>query len=216
MLRLTPTAWAKLLYLRDVGRTEIGGFGVAAEDDLLLVEGVELVRQTASVVHVEFDDEAVADYFDAQVDAGRRPQEFARIWVHTHPGSSPEPSQTDEETFARVFGQCDWAVMFVLARGGQAYARLRYNVGPGVDVLIPVEVDYSRPFEGSDWELWHEEYEAHVHVPPPKPLAIRAAQPVGYDRDMGQPPADWFDDWFEYLERDNTPKEADYVFDGDF
>jgi hypothetical protein len=30
MLRFTPTAWAKLLYLRDAGQSEIGGFGMAA------------------------------------------------------------------------------------------------------------------------------------------------------------------------------------------
>ena len=28
-LRFSPTAWAKLLYLRDFGRTEVGGFGIA-------------------------------------------------------------------------------------------------------------------------------------------------------------------------------------------
>ena len=36
-LRFTPTAWAKLLFLRDYGDTEVGGFGIAASDDLLLV-----------------------------------------------------------------------------------------------------------------------------------------------------------------------------------
>src|SRR5947209_14095353 len=43
-------------------------------------------------------------------------EQFARLFMHTHPGNSPQPSATDEETFARVFGRCDWAVMFILAR----------------------------------------------------------------------------------------------------
>jgi hypothetical protein len=30
VLRFSPTAWAKLLYFRDRGETEIGGFGVTA------------------------------------------------------------------------------------------------------------------------------------------------------------------------------------------
>ena len=81
--------------------------------------------------------DSVADFFDRQIDLGRRPEQFARIWVHTHPGKSPEPSGTDEATFARVFGRSEWAFMFILARGGQAYARLRYNVGPGADVKLP-------------------------------------------------------------------------------
>ena len=43
-LRFSPTAWAKLLYLRDRGQTEVGGFGITASDDLLRVEDVQLVR----------------------------------------------------------------------------------------------------------------------------------------------------------------------------
>jgi hypothetical protein len=163
-LRFSPTAWAKLLYLRDLGDTEMGGFGIAATDDLLLVEDVQLVRQTCTGASVAFADLAVADFFDDQVDQGRRPEQFARIWVHTHPGNSPEPSQVDEDTFCRVFGRTDWAVMVVLARGGSSYARLRFNVGPGGEMDIPVSVDYSRPFAGSDHAAWKEQYAACVET----------------------------------------------------
>src|SRR4051812_35743192 len=37
-LRFSPTAWAKLLFLRDIGDTEVGGFGITPADDLLFVE----------------------------------------------------------------------------------------------------------------------------------------------------------------------------------
>ena len=111
---------------------------------------------------VSFDDEAVADFFECQVDAGRRPEQFGRIWLHTHPGDSPQPSMVDEETFGRVFGRCEWAVMFVLARGGKSYARLRFNVGPGGEAVIPIEVDYSREFGPSDHETWKEEYKGNI------------------------------------------------------
>jgi len=162
MLRFSPTAWAKLLYFRDRGDTEIGGFGITAKDDLLLVEDFVTVRQKASMASVSFDDDAVADFFESQVDAGRRPEHFGRIWLHTHPGDSPQPSVVDEETFGRVFGRCQWAVMFVLARGGKSYARLRFNVGPGGEAVIPVEVDYSSPFGPSDREAWQEEYRTNI------------------------------------------------------
>ena len=56
------------------GDTEVGGFGIAATDDLLLIEDIQLVGQTCSWAHVAFDDVAVADFFDQQVDAGRRPE----------------------------------------------------------------------------------------------------------------------------------------------
>ena len=157
-LRFSPTAWAKLLYLRDRGGTEVGGFGVAPADDLLYVEDVRLVRQACTVVSVAFDDSSVAEFFDEQVDAGRRPEQFGRIWIHTHPGESAEPSFVDEETFARAFGNSDWSVMFILARGGKTYCRLQFSTGPGGGFQIPVAVDFDRDFAASDSKGWSLEY----------------------------------------------------------
>ena len=163
-LRLSPTAWAKLLFLRDAGDTEVGGFGISVADDLLYLENVELVRQQCTVASVSFDDNAVADYFDRQVDAGRKPEQIARVWTHTHPGSCAYPSPTDEETFSRVFGRTDWAVMFILAQGGQTYARMQFHVGPGGSLMLPIEVDYCRPFLSSDHPAWRAEFKANVEV----------------------------------------------------
>ncbi len=168
--------------------------------DLLFVEDVQLVKQTCSWAHVAFDDESVADFFDQQVDLQRVPEQFARIWVHTHPGDCPLPSLTDVETFERVFGRASWALMFILAQSGETYARLRFNVGPGAETEIPVERDYTRPFDGCDPETWEQEYLTHVHT-----------QPF-----QGTHPADWetitalsleeelmgevFEEWFEEYE----------------
>ena len=120
------------------------------------------MRQRCTVVSVKFDDAAVADFFDEQVDLGRRPQQFGRIWIHTHPGDSADPSGVDEATFQRVFGNADWAVMAILAQGGESYARLRFNVGPGGELRIPVQVDYQRPFIASDYEAWEQELQENV------------------------------------------------------
>src|SRR5688500_15490586 len=90
-LRFSPLAWAKLLVLRVLGPTEVGGFGISHPDDLLLIEDVVLVRQECSTVTVAFNDGAVAEFFDEQIDLGRRPEQFARVWIHTHPGTSANP-----------------------------------------------------------------------------------------------------------------------------
>ncbi len=161
-MRFSPQAWAKLLYLRDRGETEIGGFGIARRDDLLMIDQFQLVQQHATPVTVGLDDTAVAEYFDDQVDRGLRPEQFARIWIHTHPGNSPLPSRTDEATFERVFGRCDWSVMFILARGGASYARVRFCQGPGAELLLATEVDYRTAFSGSDFSSWDAEYAANV------------------------------------------------------
>jgi hypothetical protein len=183
-LRFSPTAWAKLLFLRDCGPTEVGGFGIAAAGDLLCVDDVRLMRQACTVVSVAFDDASVAEFFDEQVDAGRRPEQFARIWIHTHPGQSAEPSCVDEETFARVFGGSDWAVMFILARGGETYCRLRFSAGPSGSFQIPVEIDFERQFGPTECTKWSAEYAACVRT-------AEAASRVGF-RDQGRLSRDGF------------------------
>jgi hypothetical protein len=128
----------------------------------LFVKDIRLVRQVCTEMTVEFDDVAVADFFDEQVDQGCRPEEFSRIWIHTHPCDSAQPSLTDEETFARCFGRTDWAVMFILARKGETYARLRFNVGPGGALVVQSQVEFNSPFAGSTQETWDQEYRANV------------------------------------------------------
>ena len=179
VLRFTPYAWAKLYWFCHHGETEIGGFGVTTVDDPLLIEDFVTVKQATTCVSISFDDEAVADFFEAQVDAGRKPEQFARIWAHTHPGASPLPSATDEETFSRVFGNCHWAVMFILAAEGKTYARLRFNVGPKGHSAIPVEIDYTQPFAGSAHETWLQEYVANIH---PEPFSFAPMDPIQSDQ----------------------------------
>jgi hypothetical protein len=215
MLRFSPTAWAKLLYLRDLGPTEVGGFGISAVDDLLHIEDVRLVRQRCTPVTVAFEDVAVAAFFDEQVDRGLRPEQFGRIWIHTHPGDSAEPSWVDEATFERVFGRSDWAVMFILARGGATYARLRFNIGPGSATELAVQVDYSRPFVASAEQIWEEEHRTNVSgVPlfPQEPFREDANVTIPQDPWHDDWPIEWLDDPFfmEYLDvQERRPNEPD-------
>lgn len=163
-LRFSPYAWGKLLYLRDRGETEIGGFGLAAADDPLFIHDILTLQQRATVATVAFDDGAVADLFDELVDQGLKPEQFGRVWIHTHPGNCPLPSSVDEATFRRVFGRTDWSVMAIVARNDASYARLSFHVGPGGALEIPVRVDYGQPFAGTDAAAWQKEYLANVVV----------------------------------------------------
>jgi hypothetical protein len=166
-------AWLKYQFICHLGATEVGAFGITRALSPLYIDDIVMVRQQCTEVSVEFDDLAVADYFEEQVDAGRRPEQFARIWLHTHPGDSAAPSGTDEETFDRVFGDCDWAAMVILARCGAVYARLRVSGGAPADhrlclsKRLTVSVDY-QALPDSDPRLpldeWRAEYESCVDV----------------------------------------------------
>ncbi|MHC4356849.1 MAG: MPN domain-containing protein [Planctomycetota bacterium] len=208
-LRFSPTAWAKLLHFRDKSDNEVGGFGVTEADDLLFVKEFITVKQEVTCVSVKFDDSAVADFFDTQVDLGRKPEQFARIWLHTHPGDSPEPSGIDEETFERVFGHCQWAVMFVVAENNKTYAKLSFNVGPGGRVLIPTEIDCTQDFGPSDRELWDAEYAANVKAIEWLPGRANV-EPNSSDHDLSDYalPYDFIDE-FESME----PEERQFILD---
>jgi hypothetical protein len=180
-LVFAPLAWLKLQYLCHAGPTEVAGFGLSAKHDPLYLEDVLVVRQQATPVAVAFDDAAVADLFDAMADAGVPPARFARGWLHTHPGASVTPSPTDEATFARAFGGCDWAVMVILGRTGKTSARLRFNAGPGGSVELPAAVDWAawpalaanhdRPLAERIAD-WQREYATLVEVAAPLPSDV--------------------------------------------
>jgi hypothetical protein len=161
-LQFAPAAWIKLQRLCHLGNTEVGGFGVVLDPSELVVSEFVIVKQRCSPVSVAFDDEAVAGYFNTMVDRGLSPQQFARIWLHTHPGEGAQPSGVDDETFERAFGGCDWSVMFILARGGQVYTRLRFGTGPGGELEIPFAVRWDLPLGEVDEASWRAEYKSNV------------------------------------------------------
>ena len=142
-LVFAPLAWLKLQYLCHAGDTEVAAFGLSHPADPLYLDDVLVVKQRASPATVAFDDAAVADLFDRMLDEGVPPARFARVWLHTHPGASVDPSGTDEATFARVFGACDWAVMAILGRTGRVSARLAFPAGPGGAVELAAAVDWA-------------------------------------------------------------------------
>jgi len=194
-MRLTfaPLAWLKMQFFCHRGDTEVGGFGIAAAEDLLYVAAFVAVRQHVTPVRVRFGDNAVADSFDRSVEVGLAPQQFARLWMHTHPGASVTPSGTDEATFARTFGACDWALMFILGRTGQTYARLSFAAGPGGQLLVPTAVDWSVwpawaerwAGSGTAWvDQWQREYAVHIQRQPeaaPDPTALEQLFGPGTD-----------------------------------
>ncbi|MAX37211.1 MAG: hypothetical protein CME33_11690 [Gimesia sp.] len=60
-------------------------------------------------------------------------------------------------------------MMFILAREGRYFARLRINTNPAFECEIPVRRDYSEPFPGCNPVKWAEEYLTNVHPEQLKP-----------------------------------------------
>lgn len=181
-LRFTRYAWGKLVYVNELSTTEISGFCIASAKDLLLVEDIAFLQQVNTGASTLLNDEAVADHFDDQVDAGRKPNQFARIWLHTHPGAHfgkntqrirkivgnddfliPSPSGVDEATISRVFGDCDWAVMFIYGGGATGYARLVLKKPVDGQIVMPVEMQRKgKDPTKKDFKKWKQEFEKNI------------------------------------------------------
>jgi hypothetical protein len=108
--------------------------------------------------------------------------------------------------------------MFIVARGGECYARLRYNVGPGADIDLKVNIDYGQPFSGSEFALWHEEYLDNVQLPPVEPpksgeLETKAAEDDRYEQFLD----DWWRDaWSDYANIEEEHEETIFGYIRDF
>jgi hypothetical protein len=98
----------------------------------------------------------------------------------------------DTETFARVFGRCQWAVLFVLARTGKVYARLRFNVGPGGSMDLAIEIDWLAPFASADQKAWAAEYEANIESRGTTIFQDYLSGPAVDTRPADVPPAEQF------------------------
>lgn len=191
VLRFTPQAWEKVVYLRDNVDTEISMIGISSEDDPLVVEDIRVVKQMASSVETDIDDEAICEHLQWCVESGIGPHRGMRIFLHTHPGNSASPSQKDEEKIwkAAFFKHHPWYIMFIVSRGGEVYTRMRRR-DPEFPIVQDLEiqsaVDYSlKP------EEWREPLDTACEtlvLPFPKPAPAKGGgglQAPGFHNSYG-------------------------------
>jgi hypothetical protein len=86
--------------------------------------------------------------------------------------------------------------MFILARGGKNYGRLRFNIGPGAAIAIESQVDYHAPFTGSNEPTWAHEHDQNVLKKPWRSETTETMDPEGAGSSAQHLQA-WPDDWLE-------------------
>lgn len=161
-LRITAYAYAKLLWMRDRGNTEVAAFATTATKDPLLVTDFRLIKQKCTNVTFDLDTDDLVEDVEKTLDEGLSPWMTHNILCHTHPGNCPNPSLTDEENFKQAFSHPNWAIMLIIAQDGSTYCRLKINTAPGVEKLLRVQIDFTQEFTASDHTAWEKEYKEKV------------------------------------------------------
>lgn len=161
-LRFTPTAWAKLIYLRDRASVQVGAWGVSHAQDLLLIEDLRLVPQTSSQLEVILPEAPSLD--DQPNGGGDSLQRTGRIWIQLHPEASSQPTVFDERTFERALGSADWGVLCIVARHETPNARLTFLIGPRASCPLAVGLQFGEPFAATNEAAWEWEFQENVTV----------------------------------------------------
>ena len=133
MIILSELAFAKLrwfrlncnennvcgLALQKPSFLEVSLMGISAsEEDIGFITDFVCIPQEASMGLTEPTDEGFAKHWeDMLIDKDISIIRCARFWAHTHPGTSPEPSSTDNDTFKKWYNDSDFGVMYILADG---------------------------------------------------------------------------------------------------
>lgn len=162
-LKFSPYAWAKMQYMLRAGDTEVGMMGITTLEDPLKIYDVVVLPQESTGASFEFTKEGIANFYEDCIDCGLKPIQYSRVWIHTHPSGVHGPSSTDEKNFSEIFGNCDWAVMYILAKDNVDYCALQFNNMPAHRVeLTGSRVDFLIPFPASNVLEWEKEYKENV------------------------------------------------------
>ena len=147
-LVLSAYAYLKWKFMCHAMNVEVSAFGLSkgseTQSDLMYIQDLIILKQSCTSVYTEMDEMAVANYCADLSENGYEIQQGMRVWFHTHPEMSANPSQQDEETFRHLTSNSDWYVMAIMSKLDMKYAR--YHVGAGTCKLsqeIPIEVDWS-------------------------------------------------------------------------
>lgn len=133
-----PEAYLHWQFLCHNGKTEASAFGISDPNDPLLVHSLYVPKQKCNPVFTSIDDDSRFDMVEWAEENGIRIDQINRIWLHTHPEMSADPSRVDEETFQKL-ANCDYAVMGILSRTNDVYARIQHKSSK-TDYQIPIEV----------------------------------------------------------------------------
>jgi proteasome lid subunit RPN8/RPN11 len=125
---------------------EVSLYGIT-ESNSLVIKDFWIPYQFGTAVTTEFDEEKKVEEVDKLIQKGLDPNNFLKIWVHTHPKMSPNPSGTDIQTFKTKFNNLNWSIRLILGQNKQMTVKYQQNSPIPLELDLKTEIDFSN-FKG--------------------------------------------------------------------
>ena len=158
--KFSPTAYAKVVWLLRNVKDETAAMGIVDPNNKWRIIDIEIVEQESSACEVELLN--LPDFALEMEQRGYDMEQCMRVWIHTHPGASCTPSNTDETTFDNLLSAYPYFGMIIFGRELDAYAKVGYRVGPPCNVEVKVKVDWDTNFVNVDFDQFKKDVEAKV------------------------------------------------------
>jgi hypothetical protein len=175
--------------------TEIGCFGWPDPDsgDPLRITRLWIPKQECTAGSVDREQEETARCIREGLAAGLTVGEATRVWLHTHPGDSAQPSGIDEK-YWRTFTLGEHGgtrqhghVMGIMAKGGQMYARLAIRTDE-FDVDMDIDIKPTMDATLNEWAKG----EIAKYVTRPTYIGFQSRSKPAHNWQSNDP-HDWYD-----------------------
>jgi len=139
----TPVAWQQIQLIVATCKKEVAwiGLGDETQRDIWLIDEIILLPQEVSAMECEFEDDAVADWAEEMLKAGKDTTRWV-LWGHSHVDMTVTPSATDVEQ-ARLYLNCPKFICAIHNKHGNINTDV-YNSDEGVwfdDVYTAVHIE---------------------------------------------------------------------------
>jgi len=119
-------------------KREVAAYGLCYRNTLHVYD-LFIPKQEGAMAEVDMDPNDLAQFQGDLIARGGHPRDALRVWLHTHPMESPQPSGTDMATWRETFSSYDYAVMGIMGNTGKVYFRIATGLG---DMRTEVELNY--------------------------------------------------------------------------
>lgn len=190
VLRVSPYAWAKFKWLRDLYGS-VAGFGISATQPLQMIDFVPVLLGRHYSLHPS--ETTIQDYLKELSAQGCKPTDYSCIWLQTTVDEAVTQPHLPVSDILKLFKRCETAAL-VYVCGDDCGPAWLYKAGATKLETLDTTIVFSEPFDGVTQETlveWQDEAaKADIFI---APTATTGAKTTNYAPPK-EPPETWLNE----------------------